>query len=357
MKNFLGKIMKSDTQAKPLEFAGRFLQLHGAAIEQHGPLVEALIPEELRILLDAPEHIRISEDITSASETGKDFLVTYGAPILERMIGAALEKIPLAGCGLEFDYVKGGGFDRLIDEQLTFYGAVAAVETVAEVTAEYVFVACRYTAQSDEQKEGLLTMAFNADTGGFVPEMTELLDTAGCRSVFTVPAAAARDTILSLADHVEQTARRLVADQLEPFRTSMNRRFKRDIANLNEYYQSLEQEMQNSLEKSGLSESARSDRQTKIKAIPAELASKSDDLFKKYSIKVRLQPTAAMHIRTPAKKIVCRLSIGRQTRQFFFTYNPVARKLDPPSCTRCRKSISHIHFNDRLEPVCFGCRD
>jgi hypothetical protein len=218
------------------------------------------------------------------------------------MIGAALEKIPLAGCGLEFDYVKGGGFDRLIDEQLTFYGAVAAVETVAEVTAEYVFVACRYTAQSDEQKEGLLTMAFNADTGGFVPEMTELLDTAGCRSVFTVPAAAARDTILSLADHVEQTARRLVADQLEPFRTSMNRRFKRDIANLNEYYQSLEQEMQNSLEKSGLSESARSDRKTKIKAIPAELASKSYDLFKKYSIKVRLQPTAAMHIRTPAKK-------------------------------------------------------
>jgi hypothetical protein len=64
-----------------------------------------------------------------------------------------------------------------------------------------------------------------------------------------------------------------------------------------------------------------------------------------------------MQIRTPAKKIACRLSIGRQSRQFFLTYNPVTRKPDPPPCTRCRTPITHIHFDDSLALVCFACKE
>ncbi|MFW6101348.1 MAG: hypothetical protein ACOC90_08170, partial [Bacteroidota bacterium] len=279
------------------------------------------------------------------------------APLLERMIGGALEKIPMTTCLLEFDYIKSGGFERLIEEQLTFYGARASIETIAKVSAGYMLVACRYTAQSDEHKEGLLTMVFNSDTGGFVPDMAEALDSAGCRTSFTIPGPDAHKSVVSLSDHIEKTAHRFLEDRLEPFRASMNRRFQRDVANLNEYYASLEQEMQKSLEKPGLSEAARSDRQVKIDAIPSELASKKDDLFKKYSIKVRLQPAAAMHIRTPAKKLACRLSIGRQTRQFFLTYNPVTRRFDPPPCSRCRTPLSHIHFDSRQAPVCLSCRE
>mgnify|MGYP000630282694 CR=1 FL=1 len=145
-------------------------------------------------------------------------------------------------------------------------------------------------------------------------------------------------------------------DRLAPFRQSMNRRFQRDIENLEEYFRSLEQEMQKNLEKPGLSEAARKDRQAKIEAIPAELESKKQDLFKKYSIKVRLQPAALMQIRTPAKKIACRLSIGKQRRQFFLTYNPVTRNIDFPPCTRCHKPLSHIHFDSQLKPVCVACK-
>jgi len=351
--------MKSDLQASPIEFARRFLELNGAAVESQGAGIEALIPDQLRARLDTAEHIRISgkpEDEQNSSNRNEDYVATYGAPILERMTGMALEKIPLTGCRLEFDYVKSGGFARLLEDRLTFYGAVASIETVAEVVADYLQVACRYTAQSDEQKEGLLTMVFNANTGGFVPGMAEALDSAGCRTVHTTPKAEAIQKVVSLSDQIELTVGRLIDERLEAFRARMNRRFQRDMENLKEYYASLEQEMKKSMEKPGLSDSARSDRQAKIEGLPAELASKTDDLFKKYSIKVRLQPAAAMHIRTPAKKIACRLSIGRQARQFFLTYNPVTRNLDPPPCSRCRKPISHIHFDAGLEPVCFECR-
>lgn len=349
--------MKSDASLEPLDFAQRFLQLHGAAVEREGPAVEALVPEPLQALLDTPEHIRVSDDPAIAAHSRNGYPVTDGSPLLERMIGKTLEAVPLAGCRLEFDYVKSGGFERLLEEQLTFYGAKATIETVADVSAGYLLLSCRYTAQSDEQKEGLLSMAFNPDTRGFVPEMAEALDSAVCRKVFAEPNTDVQETLAALSGAIEQAARRLLEERLEPFRAAMNRRFQRDIANLCEYYQSLEQEMQKNLEKPGLSESARNDRQAKIDALPSELASKKDDLYKKYSIKVRLQPTAAMLIRTPAKKIACRLSIGRQSRQFFLTYNPVTRKPDPPTCTRCRTPLTHIHFDDSLAPVCFSCKE
>ncbi len=347
--------MKSEAETDPLDFAQRFLELGGAAVEKNGPDMEALLPEKLRLLLDVPEDIRICGNNEKIADSHKHYAVAYGTPLLESMISGALEKIPLAGCRLEFDYVKSGGFQRLVDEELTFYGAVASIETIAEAITDYYLVACRYTAQSDEQKEGLLTAAFRAGTGDFVPEMAQALNTAACIRTFFKPDAGASETAALLSDAVERTAHQLLRDQLEPFRRSMNRRFKRDVANLNEYYRSLDREMRKSLEKPGLSENAKSDRQSKIDAIPSELASKTDDLFKKYSIKVRLQPTALMQIRTPVKKIACTLSVGRQTRQLFLTYNPVTRKIDPPSCTICKKPVSHIHFNSRLEPVCYGC--
>ena len=69
-----------------------------------------------------------------------------------------------------------------------------------------------------------------------------------------------------------------------------------------------------------------------------------------------LTPTAIMRIQTPAKKIVSKLSVGRRSRQFFLTYNPVTRAIDPPACHQCDKPITQIHFNADLEPVCFDCR-
>ncbi len=349
--------MRYDTETEPLDFMYRFLRINGAAVERSGSALEALIPEELRPLLNIPEHIRISGQSEDTPDSAAHYTAAYGAPMLEQMMGKTLASVPVTGCRLEFDYIKSGGFARLLEEQITFYGAKTAIETVAEVMADYLLVACRYTAQSDEQKEGLLTMVFNKETGGLVPDMGEALDSARGRADFSVPGPKAREMIVPLSDSIEQTARRLLADRLEPFRARMNRRFQRDIENLREYYASLEQEMRHNLEKPGLSDSARSDRQAKIESIPSELASKKDDLFKKYSIRVGLQPAAAMHIRTPAKKLACRLSIGRQTRQFFLTYNPVTRKLDPPPCSRCRTPSYNIHFNSRLAPVCFACRE
>ena len=128
------------------------------------------------------------------------------------------------------------------------------------------------------------------------------------------------------------------------------------MKNLSEYYANLDAEMHKSLENPTLSDNGRKDRQHKMDALPAEFKRKTDDLFKKYSIKVDMAPTAAMAIRCPAKKIICKLSVGKTTQRFFLTYNPVTRSIEPPACSRCGKNIIHIHFSKDFKPLCFQCK-
>ncbi len=346
-----------DADPELLGFAERFLNLSGAVVETNEAGLDALIPEELQTLLNTTEHIRIRGGATASSINDDGcYVMGYGAPLLDRMIETAVKNIPLLFCRLEFDYIKSGGFDRLLSDQLSFYGSIAEIETIAEVITDYSLVVCRYKAQSDEQKEGLLEMVFNCDTKRLVPDMVGALDSAVCRIIYLENSEARAATILSgFGEDIERHARRLLHHQLKSFQESMNRRFRRDVNNLEEYYAGLETEMLKSLENPTLSDNARTDRQVKIDALSAELARKTDDLFKKYSIKVSMNPAAAMIIRSPAKKIVCKLSVGKKARRLFLTYNPVARSIEPLACARCEKNIRHIHFSNNLEPLCFEC--
>lgn len=198
-------------------------------------------------------------------------------------------------------------------------------------------------------------MTLNMETGAFVPDMARLLDDADCRVEYHDPDQDKQKRLAALGDNIDVLARSMLSKQLEPFRMSMNRRFKRDVNNLIEYYGSLELEMKKSLDNTALSEKARQERKAKIYALPEELSTKAHDLLKKYSINIRLKPAAVMLVRTPARKIICKALIGRTPRQLSLIYNPVTRSIDPLACARCRQFIFHVHFDDTLQPCCVKC--
>jgi hypothetical protein len=146
-----------------------------------------------------------------------------------------------------------------------------------------------------------------------------------------------------------------VETEIQPFRDSMNRRFKRDVANLEAYYADLKQEMSDNLKRSGMSKQLIRERREKIALIPEEMAKKKDDLFKKYSIKVKIELSGAMLIRTPAVKLFCQATIGRSRKPFTLFYNPIDKSLDPLVCNGCGQAATDIHFCDRLHLLCPGC--
>jgi len=138
MKNYLGKTMSFEPDQEIEHFVCRFLETHGAVLEENDKEFEALLSESLSGLLKTSEHIHINRGFVSDtpdadSEFRHAYSINYGSHFLEKMVNAACAQVPLLACQVEFDYLKSAGFERLINEQFSFFGAVGSVESTAKI--------------------------------------------------------------------------------------------------------------------------------------------------------------------------------------------------------------------------------
>ncbi|MFH1122468.1 MAG: hypothetical protein V1758_02295 [Pseudomonadota bacterium] len=349
--------MSSELDREPYFFAQRFLESAGAIIEEDSEAFEALLPEELSSQLEVPEQIRIKAG--SPTQEGDAYRIGYGSSLLERMTDVACGSVCLTGCRLTFDYLKSNGFDRLASDMFRFSRAALKVVSSAPVKTHYFILTCRFLAQSDEQKEGLLSFPFHLETGAFVPEMAGMLDLPA--KEFRPPNEFYRNLNSwdwkKVLKALELQAHGIILEELREFKESMDRRLKRDVAHLEEYYEALKAEMEKSLQRPGLSEQLIEDRRGKINLIPSELAQKKTDLVSKYSIKAKLTPCAGMFVSTPAVKILCEVLIGRRKKGLSLVYNPVTKSLDPLVCQGCSRSITKVFFCPQHHLLCPFCHE
>ncbi len=350
--------MNFDSGKEPNDFACGFFRDNGAAVEKHDNGFEAILPESLSRVLKIPEYLDINNE--SPAESGPQpentYSVQYGSPLLDKIVTIATKQVPLLSCRLKFDYLKSQGFDRLIKTQFTINKSVGRVENTASIMTEYLNLTCRYLAQSDEQKEGLINLVFNLETGANTADMDSKIAYAAKDFNISKRTTNWNDKkIKDIMQWVQKGAEDTIAKITGPFHESMTRRFRRDATNLEEYYDSLKKEMETSLQKPGLSARLIKDRKDKIALIPDELTKKKDDLFKKYSIKVKITLCGLMLITTPAVKILYRTSIGRKNKQFSLIYNPISKRIDPLVCEACKKSTFNVYFCDNLHLLCPDC--
>jgi len=333
-------------------FVCRFLENRGAIIEKSSQSFDVILPDYLSKLLESPEFIQIDTNLDSES----DYSINFGSTLLEKIVNAACESAALVECDLHFDYLKSQGFDKLINNQFTFHGAVGKVESFAEVRTEYLLMTCKYLAQSDEQKEGLISMIFNLETGAWIADIEQNIRLHVSEfQTKEKPVSWKEGKIRKIIEWIERRTKSVLKEEIAPFEDSMNRRFRRDVASLEEYYTDLEQEMTKSLDKPGLSAQLIQDRQEKIGLLPDELALKTDDLFKKYSIRVNIKLCGAMLIRTPAVKVLYRVSVGRKKQRLTLIYNPANKSMDPVVCRGCGASTFSVNFCRYLHPLCSNC--
>ncbi|MFH1490769.1 MAG: B-box zinc finger protein [Pseudomonadota bacterium] len=346
--------MNSDPGNELLRFAARFLESRGAVLEIKNSELEAVLPEELSEFLKIPEYFRIKSD--SGDETDVTYSIHYGSALIDKMIEAACAETPLLACELKFDYMKSDGFDRLIKAQFHFHDISVRFQSSANVRTDYLMLTCRYTAQSDEQKEGMIRLSFNYETGAFIPNMADMLSPAD--KIFRTEAKIPGDEkrLHKIMKQIRERSRDIIMQEIVPFRESMARRFRRDAGHLEEYYRALEKEMRSNLARQGLSDQLIRDRKGKIDLLPGELERKKDDLFKKYSIRIRIAPCAILFITTPAVKILYSMAVPGKHKTLSFIYNPIGKAIDPLVCQGCGMSMADIYCCRDLHLLCRQCR-
>ncbi|MGB5986806.1 MAG: hypothetical protein WBG37_15990, partial [Desulfobacterales bacterium] len=356
--------MNSENQGQidPMDFACRFFKARGAVVESRGEMKDILLPGAAARELEMEEFFRLGPGEAVDRERGggsrgdtQVYAMQLHTPFLDRMLSLAGTATPFTPARLKFHYLKSQGFERLAAAQFDFHKSKISILNTGEARTRYLALTCRYAAQSDEIKQGLVEICINLDNGVVIPGMADTLANVQKEYFQGEGRGCTAKEIETIQAIVEHHGRQLVEARLTPFVASMNRRYRRDTVSLEAYYEALAKEMEASLEKSGLSPRLREERQAKIAMIPGELGAKKEDLLNKYSVKIDFKPVAALYLASPCVTVFARLTSGHKVSDITLTYNPATKKMDPAACESCGSGTYSLGCCANRHIICPEC--
>lgn len=323
------------------QFVAELLEQEGAAVEPIEPEgLEVLLPPALQQALDAPEMARLGfgPDLPPRARR-----IGLESDWMERLAGLLDDRGRRLERTLAPDNPPPGDPPRLLQHTLELVNATYRLQSVQPAWTRYAVLSFRYTAVSDEKRDGLIQLGFNLSTGATLDGMLEkCLAAAGETGDAAVPAG------IQLPEPWDQTKlesilRRTlplrVRQRLEPFLRGMYRRQERDLERLHHYHDDLRREALerlSALPKTGaLSDKQQADQQRerlRLEAIGREYQAKVADLRQKYAMNVTVEWVQTLELVVPVQRFEILLRRRKGERLFYLDWNPLAHRLEQAPC-------------------------
>jgi hypothetical protein len=358
------------------DFVADMLESEGAAVEPVEPEgLEVLAPEPLRAAMGWPEFARLGFGATlpaGAMPIGLegDWLDRFGALLGERGRFAERQLVVADNVAAPSDP------ERLLDRVLDLPNAVWRLHAAKPVWTRCLLLAFRYTAISDEKRDGLTWLGFNQGTGAVIDgDMLTRLRTLLTGVVdWHVPepdarraAGAAWDTT-TIAVRVQPLVEDHVRRDLETFLNAMRRRLDRDRGRIHQYHDDLRRTSQMRLAALGSAngEKAEADRKRetmRIAAIEREYAAKLNDLRHNYALRVTIDWIHGLTLFAPVHRYEVLIKRRKSERIIRIDWHPAIRMIEPPPCDwgtaagRTRVVCDdHLHLTDPSgQTPCLSC--
>jgi hypothetical protein len=361
------------------DFVADMLESEGAAIEPVEPDgLEVLAPEPLRVAMGWPEFARLGFGVTlptGAIPIGLegDWLDRFGALLGERGRFAERQLV------VADNVVAPSDPERLLDRAFDLPNAVWRLHDAKPTWTRCLLLAFRYTAMSDEKREGLIWLGFNQGTdavmdGDFLRKLRTHLASVVDWQVpepDTRRAAGAAGVVwdaATLTARVERLVEHHVRRDLEGFLNAMRRRLDRDRGRIHEYHDDLHRSAQMKLAALGSApgEKAEADRKRetlRIAAIEREYAAKLDDLRHNYALRVTVDWIQGLTLFAPVQRYEVLIKRRKSERIIRIDWHPAVRMIEPPPCDwglgveRTRLVCDdHLHLTDPSgQAPCASC--
>lgn len=324
------------------DFVAEMLERQGAAVEVLEPdQLEALIPQSLQETTGWPELARLGfgpqrPDHAIPIGLEGDLLERFGSLLGEH--GRWAERQVTLPDPMDAPADP----DRAIGRALELPNAVWRFQGLTPTFTCCLVLAFRYTAVSDEKREGLIWLGFNLATGAAVDEIVaRLRPVLAQEPQWQVPSAAARlaagpdwdSTVL------ERRVRPLldyrVRRELEPFLRSLRRRLERDRNRVHAYHDDLRNMALKRLSSLAEGEKSEADRQRerlRIAAIEREYHAKLDDLRHNYALRITVEWVQALKLYLPVQRFEVLVRRRKGERLIRLDWHPLVRRAEPPPC-------------------------
>lgn len=230
--------------------------------------------------------------------------------------------------------------ERLLEQELHLDNATFRLLGAAPAWTRYLVTTFRFTALSDEKREGLVSLPVNLATGAMPDAMLARLGETGDRPETELPGEAGPAVAALPADWPpEQLVARIrqalpwrVESALAAFVKGLQRRLARDLDRLHAYHSDLHREA--ALRASQLAEgdSGRQREAQRLAAIARDYRAKVEDLERQYALRVTARWVQTLEVRQPVQRLTVQLRRRKAERIVGMDWNPLTRRLEAPPC-------------------------
>ncbi len=329
--------------AKLLSFVETILELEGAVTERIAPDgLEVMIPPALQQVLEIPELARLGFGVELPEHAQHVTLESDWMNRLERVMGT---RGRLARRILDVDNAVPSNPERIIAHTLELRNATYRLRGVTPAWTRYLLMAFRYTAISDETRDGILHLGLNLNNGSTLDNLLDPLLYAAAEADgehTTLPEEIQLPSSWEAARLTAVLNRALPARiryRLDRFLNSMQRRQERDLRRIYNYHSELRQEALERVhqlrQKADLTERQRSEQkhaELRLEAILREYQAKVGDLRQKYAMSVECRWIQTLELIMPVQRFDVAIRRRKGQRRIALDWNPVARKLEQAPC-------------------------
>lgn len=307
-------------------------------LAQEGALVEPLVPDGLEVL--APPLLQQTLGVGEISRLGFGAALPEGvqrvgieSDWLQRFDQVIGERGRWTRCVLSPAPRKQPDADRLLEKELTLDNATYRLVEAAPAWTRYTLLDFRFTALSDEKREGIYRLAINLATGSMPDANTLALvrppdedgegeegpdDTA-------LPADWERSRII---ERVRLALPWRVDAAVAPFAKALRRRLARDQDRLHAYYNDLHRE---ALQRAALTANEVAGLQRRA-SIAHDYRAKADDLARKYALRISVAWVQTTELIMPVTRLTVQVRRRKAERVIVIDYNMRARRLEMQPC-------------------------
>ncbi len=328
-------------------FAADLLEHSGAVIERIEPNgLEVLSPPEVRKVLPLPELARLGfspELPPNAEQVG---LESNWLDHFQELLG---EKGQWTGLNLNSGFSPPSNPERTLEHVMSLQNATYRFVKANRTRTRYLLLVFRYTALSEEKREGIVRIGFNLSNGATMDGLLEALWPALfsgetmdlLHESFDLPLEEDLPAVWDrkkLLDILQRTLSRRVELRLERFIQGLARRQERDLDRLHDYFSDMRRETLERMAKDtpGADIQTRNDGQarhrTRLESIEREYRSKVIDLRQKYALNVETTFVQGLLLEMPVHRFELLIKRRKGERRFHLDWNPLVRKLETPPC-------------------------
>ncbi len=342
-----------ETSTELRAFASTLLQREGALVEQLASnTLEVLAPPHLQRALGIGDFEQLSFGPNPPSGTQP---VTLESDWLERLGQLLGSRGRNARCVLRVPAPMPAVPERILAHAVSLQNAVCELAGVSAAWTTYFILFFRYTAFSDEERDGLVPLGVNLANEAVIEELfaMDLFRAASLpdnrQSVFPPAGELPRPWSSERVNlWIKQAFPERLNQHLTPFVRGLQRRLDRDLARIHDYYSNLQRESVGRLRK----RDGQARELLRLESIDREYRAKVEDLRQKHSVRVEVALSQSLELIMPVQRFELVIKRRKARRQLQLDWNPLLRRLDQLPCeSSFTKDAARIVCDDHLHVV------